>query len=195
MTDARGIAAAGVIALVVTGAHAAYQSWPAARGTEICVPATLVRRPVDMGMAEVRLPFSRIALDVPHTAPAITETFEPVQRTGEWWIAGGGARANARRLRGHPLYLQLAPGQPLWAGGPVEMRASTVSDALVPGAVNLAGTVTLVREDGYIRLDFAFAPMAVPPNVAADARVAAVLRVLPSGRATLVGVIVNGTRY
>jgi hypothetical protein len=195
MTDARGIVAAGVIALVVTGAHAGYRSWPVARGTEICVPATLVRQPGDLGLAEVRLPFSRIALDVPHTTPASTETFEPVRRAGEWWIAGGGAGANARRLRGRPLYLQLVPGQPLWTGGPVDMRASTLSDALMPGAVNLAGRVTLVREDGYIRLDFAFAPMAVPASVPADARVAAVLRVLPSGRATLVGVIANGTRY
>ena len=195
MTDARGIAAAGVIALVVTGAHAGYRSWPVARGTEVCVPATLLRQPVDLGVAEVRLPFARIALDVPHTTPAITETFEPVRRVGEWWVANGGAGANARQLRGRPLYVQLVPGQPLWTGGPVEMRASTVSDALVPDAVNLAGRVVLVCEDGYIRLDFAFAPMAVPASVATDARVAAVLRVLPSGRAALVGVIANGTRY
>ena len=97
------------------------------------------------------------------------------------------------------------------------MRPSTVSDALVAGAINLAGTVTSVREDGYIWLDFGFAPIAVPPDVASGARppvapgprrdgaapippgadpgVAAVLRVLPSGRAALDGVIVSGRRY
>jgi hypothetical protein len=75
------------------------------------------------------------------------------------------------------------------------MRASTVSNALVPGAINLAGIATSVNDDGYITLDFALGPVAVPSHAAADAGVVAILRVLPSGRATLAGVIVNGTRY
>lgn len=217
MTGARGIAAAGAIALVVTGAHAGYRSWPVTHGTEICVPAALVSQSADVGLVTVQLPLARIELDVPHTTPAVSETFERVRRIGGWWVTGGAAGANARKLRGRPLYLQLAPGQPLWPGGPVELRPATVSDSVVGGAINLAGTVTSVREDGYVWLDFAFGPIAVPGDVAARARppvapgprgnrtgpippaadpgVAAVLRVLPSGRAALVGVIVNGTRY
>ena len=217
MTDARGIAGAGAIALVVTGAHAAYRSWPVTQGTEMFVPAAVVRLEGGQGLVAVQLPVARIELDVPHTPPAVHDSFASVQRIGEWWVADGGARANGRRLRGRPLYLQLAPGPPLWAGGPGEMRPSTVSDAPVSGAINLAGTVTSVREDGYIWLDFAFAPIAVPRDVASSARppvspgprrtdagpippgadpgVAAVLRVLPSGRSALAGVIVNGTRY
>jgi hypothetical protein len=217
VTGARGIAAAGAIAMIVTTAHAAYRSWPVTHGTEICVPAAMVSQPAGPTLVAIQLPLARIELDVPHTTPAPGDTFEPVRRVGGWWVAGGSAGTNARRLRGRPLYLQLAPGKPLWPGGPVEMGAATVSDTLVGGAINLAGTVTSVREDGYVSLDFSFGPIAVPRDVALHARpfvapgprgartgplppatdpdVAAVLRVLPSGRAALVGVIVNGTRY
>jgi hypothetical protein len=217
MSGARGIAAAGVIAIVVTSAHAAYRFWPVTHGTEICVPAALLGQPADVAMVAIQLPIARIELDLPHAEPAVTETFERVRRIGGWWITGGAALANAQKLRGRPLYLQLTPGQPLWAGGPVEMRPSTVSDSAIVGATNLAGTVRRVREDGYIWLDFPFGWIGVPRDVAARARpplapgrrandpgpippaadpgVFAVLRVLPSGRAALVGVIVDGTRY
>ena len=218
MSGARGILAAGLVAVAVTGAHGLYRSWPVTHGTEICVPAALFRQPVQVGVVQVRLPLARIALDVPHTAPAVTEAFESVRHIGGWWIAGGDAHANARALRGRELYLQLTAGQPVFAGGPVGMRPVTVSDAAVEGAVNLAGTVSGVREDGYLWLDFSIGWIAVPREIessarpvnapvprtgeaggvaapAADPGVYAVMRVLPSGRAALVGVIVRGTRY
>ncbi|HYT65839.1 MAG TPA: hypothetical protein VEL51_05445 [Vicinamibacterales bacterium] len=74
------------------------------------------------------------------------------------------------------------------------MRASTVSDVRVDGTVNLAGIVT-GASDGYLWVDFSHGTIAVPGRVAADTPVFAVLRVLPSGRSGLSGVIVNGTRY
>lgn len=58
------------------------------------------------------------------------------------------------------------------------MRAATVSDALVDGAINVAGIVVVVREDGYVWLDFSFGPIAVPGDVASHARPFA-----PAGRA------------
>jgi len=216
MNGARGIAAAGVLALVVTSAHAAYRSWPVTHGTEIVVPAAIYAQPADVAMVAVALPFARIELDVPHKTPAVTETFERVGHAGAWWTTGGDDRANSRRLQGRPLYLQLTAAAPLWPGGPVEMRSSTVSDTVVGGAMNLAGTVYRVQEDGYLWLAFPFGSIGVSRDVAAHARplvtprpraanatpqpasdpgVYAVLRVLPSGRAALVGVIVNGTRY
>lgn len=218
MTDPRGILVAGALALVVTGAHAGYRSWPVTHGTEIYVPAALVTQAGSLGPARVELSISRIELlDVPHAPPAVGEAFEPMRAVGGWWVEKGDARANARKLRGRPLYVQLAPGQPLWPNGPAAMRADTVSDALVDGAINVAGIVVAVREDGYVWLDFSFGPIAVPGDVASHARpfapagsrrtgtgpfppaadpsVSAVLRVLPSGRAALVGVFVNGTRY
>lgn len=217
MSGARGIIVAGLVAIGVTGSHALYRVWPATAGTEICVPAALVNQPTDLGLVAVQLPFARIELDVPHTAPAAGDTFERVPRIGEWWTVGGDVTANARRFRGRSLYLQLTAGQPIWPGGPVEMRPSTVSDSAVAGATNLAGIVANLREDGYVWLDFSFGWIAVPKDVAAKARpfapprprndvtapappatdpgVFAVLRVLPSGRAALVGVIVNGARY
>ncbi len=103
------------------------------------------------------------------------------------------------------------------------MRPVTVSDVAVDGAINLAGTVTRVREDGYLWLDFSIGWIGVPSEIESNARpldapaprnagagagaevgaippgadpgVFAVLRVLPSGRAALTGVIVRGTRY
>ena len=74
MNGARGIAAAGVLALVVTSAHAAYRSWPVTHGTEIVVPAAIYAQPADVAMVAVALPFARIELDVPHKTPAVTET-------------------------------------------------------------------------------------------------------------------------
>ena len=197
MTGARGIAIAGLVALTVTSAHAIYRSWPATHGVEIAVPAALVRQPGGLEMVSVQLPLARIALDVPHTGPAVTETFESVRRLGDWWVTGGDALVNMRRLRGRPLYLQLTAGQPAWPGGPAEMRPSTVSVSAVAGATNLAGVVSRVREDGYVWLDFSFGWISVPGPLppSTDPGVFAVVRVLPSGRATLTGVIVNGTRH
>lgn len=194
MTDTRGIAIAGAIALVLTGGHAAYRAWPLARGTEILVPASLVRQAVAPEYVAVRLAFDRIALDVPHAAPPPKEPFEALPRAGDWWMSGAAPHANAVRLRGRPLYVLLAPAPPPTPGGTVEMRPSAVSDTLATGAVNVAGTVTTVRDDGYLWLDFAFAPLTVPAS-APDGPALAVLRVLPSGRAALIGVVVNGSRY
>jgi hypothetical protein len=216
VTGARGIVLAGLVAVTVTGAHALYRSWPATHGVEICVPAALYRQPVQVGVVQVRLAAARIELDVPHVAPPVTEPFERVRTIGGWWPTGGDARANARALRGRVLYLQLGAGEPVMPGGPARMRPVTLSDQPVGGAINLAGTVLRVREDGYLWLDFSIGWIGVPPGVesgarpleapsppaaagppppAADPGVFAVLKALPSGRATLVGLIVNGTRY
>jgi hypothetical protein len=215
VTRVRGVVVAGTFAIAVTGAHALYRSWPAAHGTEILVRAALVRQPSLAGVVRVAVPFDRIALDVPHTSPAVTESFEPVRPIGAWWIRDGDPRANARARRGRLLYLQLTAGQPVSPGGPAVMRPVTVSDVVVPGAINVAGTVTQVREDGYVWLEYPFGWVPVPSTVEARARpergrdhhdgevtppatdsgVFAVLRVLPSGRAALVGVVVDGTRY
>ena len=132
MSSTRGIVAAGVLALAATGVHAGYRSWPAIHGTEIAMAADLIRLPVEMPLVEVRLPIARIALDVPRsTQPAtetqpMTDTFTRVSTSGGWWIASGEPGANARKLRGRSLIFQLSPAGPLWPGGPVEMRASTV---------------------------------------------------------------------
>lgn len=218
MTGPRGILVAGAIAIAVTGAHGTYRAWPAAYGTEIHIPAALMRLPGDLGLVSVQLPLTRLALDVPREQPPSGESFEAVRRIGHWWTDNAPAGANRRRLRGHPLYVQLLPGSPLWPGGPVQMRGSTVSDGPVEGSINLAGIVTGVSDDGSVWVDFSFGPIAVPNEVAAAARsltrdderrpatglstqpatdpgIAAVLRVLPSGRAALTGVIVNGKRY
>jgi hypothetical protein len=217
MTGARGIIVAGVFAVVVAGTHALYRSWPVTHGTEICVPAALYRQPVEVGLVLVQVPFARIALDTSHTTPVVTETYEPVRRIGGWWITGGDKSANMRARRGRPLYLQFTPGQPVLPGGPPVMRPITVSDTAIDGTVNLVGIVVQVREDGYIRLDFPFGWIGVPRDVETHARpldapgprgnntgpippavdpgVFAILRALPSGRAALVGVIVNGQRY
>lgn len=201
MTDQRGIAAAGLIALVVTGAQGLYLSWPATHGTEIYMTAVLARQPAGDEWVTVRLPIARIVTERTEGSAAdraeATESYEYVPRVGDWWIGGGDIRANARKLRGRPLYVQLTPGEPLWPGGPPAMRALSVSNRPVSGAMNIAGTVTMVREGGRLWLDFAIAPIAVPKEVAAAAapRVFAVLRVLPSARAALHGVMVNGARY
>jgi hypothetical protein len=214
MSGARGIAAAGLIAIFVTGARGLYRAWPVTHGIEIYVPAAIFAQPGDLAMVEVRMPFARLELDVPHTTREVGETFEPVRRMGTWWNDGP---SKARALAGRALYLQLLAAEPLWPGGPAAMRPSTVSDGVVNGAINLEGMVSRASESGYIWLDFPFGWIGVPRSVVSHARpfvppgartntrgsippasdpgVFAVLRVLPSGRAALTGVIVNGTRY
>lgn len=143
MNGARGIAVAGIIALLVTAGHAMYASWPVTHGTEIIVPASLVPLPVNDRLVDVRL-------------------------------AAGRVRGDARALRGRKVRIELAPG------------------------LSIAGSAISTREEGYVRLDFGFAPVALPAGVVpppADTSANAVLLVLPSGRAVLTGVIVNGTRY
>lgn len=215
----RGIVIALCLAVVVTSMHAAYRWWPALRGTEILMPAALFRQPAGLNLVLVELPVSRIELDVAHGGPALNETFLSARRAGEWWIESTGSRTNARTLRGRKLYVQLVPGGTAIVGGPSEMRADSVSDVPVPGVMNLAGRVQRVRDDGYLWLDYAVGWIAVPAEVAANARrldandaprrpgpvhvipsatdpgVYAVLRVLPSGRAALTGLIVNSVRY
>ena len=216
MTGARGILAAGLVAVAATSAHAVYRSWPAAYGVEICVTAALYRQPADVPIVGVGLPLERLELDVVHVPPAVAEPFERVRAVGDWWKAGTRKDVNAS-LRGRRVYIQLTAGQPLWPGGPVQMRPDTVSDTVVAGAVNLEATVARARDDGYLWLLFPFGVIPGPGDVAAHARppagaqprssqtgvdmpasdpgVFAVLRVLPSGRSALVAVIVNGQRY
>lgn len=216
MSRARSLLMAGAFAAIVTASHAAYRWWPASRGTEIVVPAAMYSQDDDVPMIRVELPLSHIELDVRHTMPVVTEPFERVRHTGTWWATGQSGPVNARALRGRAVYLQLAAGPLLWPGGPPAMYPASVSDRPVAGAVNLAATVERVREDGYLWLRFPFGLIPVPRDIAAHARsrkepfprptdaappppfdpgVYAVLRVLPSGRATLTGLIVNGTRY
>lgn len=90
--------------------------------------------------------------------PARSRSSSAARTRSIWWGTGGDPRANSRRLRGRALYVQLTPGPALWPEGPAEMRASTVSATPVSGAVILAGIVTSVPEEGYVRLDCAFAP-------------------------------------
>lgn len=218
--SARGIIVALCLAILVTGSHAAYRWWPALRGTEILMPAALFKQPSGFNLVLVQLPIARVELDVAHGGPSLNEAFVSVRRAGDWWIETDGPRKNSRVLRGQQLYLQLVPGGAALMGGASEMRADSVSDAPVAGAMNLAGRVRRVRDDGYLWLDYSVGWIAVSADVAAHARpldmtdaepprrpglrpvppatdpgVYAILRVLPSGRAALTGLIVNSTRY
>lgn len=211
------IALAGLTALALIVSHAAYRAWPGWRGVEIYLPTSLYPvSPADVGYVRIDLPAERLRLEAPRGAnDPRAELFQPVRGIGTRWASGGGAAA-VRGQRGRELFVQLEPDRPLWPQGPVSMRAVSVSDARVTGATNLSGRVTRVDERGRLWLTFGSHQMAVPPEIAARAKpldvaretnrpqtlmgrapdpgTFAIFRVLPSGRAVLAGLIVDGKR-
>ena len=144
------------------------------------------------------------------------ELFQPVRGIGAPWASGGESAATVQRPRGRDLFVQFGPGLPLWPGGPAAMRPVSVSDTRITGVMNLAGHVTRVDERGRLRLTFGSHQVPVPPEVAARAKALdvvrepnrpptargraadpgtfAIFRVLPSGRAVLAGLLLDGKR-
>jgi hypothetical protein len=144
------------------------------------------------------------------------ELFQPVRHAGAGWEFRGGDPASVNRLRGRDLFVQLEPDRPLWPNGPASMRPVSVSDTLITGATNLAGHVNTADERGRFHLTFGSHQMPEPPEVAARAKpldvvrapnrpptargraadpgTFAVFRILPSGRAVLAGLLVDGKR-
>jgi hypothetical protein len=144
------------------------------------------------------------------------ELFQPVRRAGAGWGSRGEGPASVSRLRGRDLFVQLEPDRPLWPHGPVSMRPLSVSRTPIAGATNLGGHVNRADERGHLWLTFDSHQMAVPPEVAArtkpldrvrepnrpptargraaDPGTFAIFRVLPSGRAVLAGLLVDGKR-
>ena len=216
VSAAARIAVAGLTSLALVASHAAYRAWPAWRGVEIYLPVSL--SPADPhGYVRIDIPAERLRVDVPGTTKEPPgEPFQFVRATGATRAALVAGVAGVRRLRGRDLVVQVEPDRPLWPQGPVAMRPVSVSDAPVAGAANLAGLVTRADEHGRLWLTFGSHQMAVPPEVAARAKPLAVarepdrpptapgrppdpgtfaiFRVLASGRATLAGLIVDGTR-
>lgn len=212
------IVAAGLAALATIVSHAAYRAWPAWRGAEIYLPASLYpAEPAGIGYIQLDLPGERLQLDGPHEGNGPqAELFQPVRRAGAGWESRGEGTTSVSRLSGRDLFVQLEPDRPLWPNGPVSMRPMSVSDTPITGVTNLAGHVTRADERGRLRLSFGSHQMPVPPEVAARAKALdvvrepnrpptargraadpgtfAIFRVLPSGRAVLAGLLVDGKR-
>lgn len=204
---------AGLVALALVVSHLAYRAWPGWFGTEIYLPVSMHPvNPPSFGNVGIDFPAERLRLDVPRGASeAPAELFQLVHG------AGFGIEAAAvRRMRGHDLFVQLEPDQPLSPAGPVSMRPVGLSHTPIAGVTNVAGRVTRVETDGRLWLNFGSHQLPVPPDIAGRARpleiirepyrlpevksraadpgTFAILRVLPSGRAVLAGLIVDGRR-
>lgn len=209
------LALAGVFAMLLIASHFAYRAWPAWRGVEVYVPVAIVPSvPARAGYIRLDVPAERVRIEAAHPEDAVPrEPFETVRRIGDWWGPPGQTDVSAWRLRGRRLFVRLQPAEAMWPGGPQWMRATEVSDMPGASAMNVAATV---RRVGRLWLSFGSHELVVPPGVAARARaritvrepgrgpvmvgraadpgVFAVLRVLPSGRAALAGLIVDGAR-
>ena len=218
MSAAARIVLAGVAALALTISHAAYSAWPGWRGVEIYLAASLYPAdPAGTGNVRIDLPAERLRLNVSRGVDEPqAELFQPVRGVGSLWASGSASSSTVRSRRGRDLFVQLAPEQPLWPQGPVSMRPTGVSDTPIAGVINLAGQVTRADARGYVWLTFGSHQMPVPPTIAsrttprdvvrqpnrppetmgrpADPGTFAIFRVLPSGRAVLAGLIVEGKR-
>lgn len=215
-TPAR-VVAAGLASLALVLSHAVYRQWPAWRGVEVYLPAALVpAQPARARYVRVDLPAERLVIEPARPDPDRRDTFEPVRRVGAWWGPAGDEAASAWRVRGRRVFVQLEEAEPMWPGGPAWMRPVAVADAPIDTARNIAATVGSAERSGRLQVSFGSHELLVPREVAARARpratgrvapgspvtygrdrdpgVFAVFRVLPSGRAGLVGLIVDGRR-
>ena len=186
-----------------------YPADPADLGyIRIDLPAERLRVEAPLGLRVVPL---QSAANEPQA-----ELFQPVRGVGAPWASGGEGAATVQRLRGRDLFVQLEPDRPMWPAGPVSMRPVSVSRTPIASATNLAGHVNRVDERGHFWLTFDSHQMPVPPEVAARAKpldrvrepnrpptargraadpgTFAIFRVLPSGRAVLAGLLVDGKR-
>jgi hypothetical protein len=215
------ITLAGLTALSLTGAHAVYRGWPARLGVEIYVPVSMYPAGEgDSGAARsigIDIPAERLRFDVPRADnEPQAELFQSVRLAGALPVSGGEGEGRVPRLRGRDLFVQVEPNEPLWPDGPMSVRPVSVSDARIAGATNLAGHVTRQDERGRIWLTFGSHELTVPAAIAARAKpldvrrapnrppaamgrepdpgTFAIFRVLPSGRAALTGLVVDGKR-
>jgi hypothetical protein len=187
--------AAGLLALATIGGYWCYAAWPAWRGTEIYLP--VLTTPLDTGVVSLELPDERLAPDFPGVTRAPVEAvFVPVRAIGGLWDAKADEAANRLALRGRPLYVQFQPEGSAITGGWVAWRPVSISTGVIEGAVNLQARVLTVDAGGRLQVRYAARMAHLPPELAGAPITAAyvILKVLPSGRHAVTGLIIDGRR-
>ncbi len=173
-----------VIVLLVGAGEWCYLGWPRWFGIEMRVPVRIGSR---AGSRADPAPFyPEFSLQIQAANTTSVPGRSPVEATvvpwlGDVWDEHVPAQTAAARLHGRTAYLQMsgASGQdPLW-------RVKSISLAPVPGASNLRVHINAASSSGHIAVDIY---QGVPSAADIAEGHAALLRVLPSGRAALVAI-------
>ena len=197
MTLRARIIAASLIVLAIVGGLKLYLSWPRWYGTEVLLPVTLGVHG-NGGIITASYPDSRLRLDATNIQAAsakIEVALIDVRSLGVVWDSRHEPALEAGRIRNRTVYLQLKTIGTTAATGEALSHVATISTTLVPGVINLRVEVTNANASAQITVGIAGSNTILPlkPGAALD-HGAAILRVLPSGRHQLVGVIAGGVR-
>jgi hypothetical protein len=168
-------------ALVTLGLGAgtwAYEAWPAWYGQDVTLQGLLLAKDPRTGRASIEFPAAKVRIE----APGIAAYDSPVpsrlvKQIDAVWPPGEDAVQSARLLQRR----EAAAPETEAAYVPV-----SISTAPVSGAINLRARVLLAEPTGRIDLSVGPPLVSVPPGLDESAFVTARLRVLPSGRHTLV---------
>jgi hypothetical protein len=188
-----------VLAALVTlglGAGAwAYEAWPSWRGQEIALQGMLVAKDARSRRASIDFTASsRLKVDVPGALPDdLPVPFQLVRQIGPVWPSGDDPVRSARRLRGRVVYVQMKasqdaapqPGAAYAQPGAAYVPIS-VSTTPIDGAINLRVRVSRAEPTGRFEITLAPPLIPVPSGLDETAFVSVILRVLPSGRHTIV---------
>jgi hypothetical protein len=191
----RRIVTAAIVTLGLGAGAWAYEAWPSWRGQEITLQGMVGPKDARSGRASIEFAATHLKADVPGAHPDDSPVpFHVVRQIGPVWPAGDDAVRTARLMHGRVVYVQARHGQgaaPQPGAAYVQSEERyfmpvSVSTTPVEGAINLRVRVSRAEPTG--RFEIALAPpmIPIPPGLDETAFVSVVLRVLPSGRHTIV---------
>lgn len=183
-------AAAVAIFLIASGAWL-YQLWPRWYGAEVLLPVTL-GTPRSGADVIATFPDSHLRLDAETLEVSDTVRVD-VRSIGVVWDSRNDPTAEASRIRNRTVYLQMTTTDKKSGTGEALWHPVSISTTLVPDVVNLRVEVRESNRAGFIDVDIAGGRVPLQKSLVASPA-AAILKVLPSGRHAIVGVIVNNTR-
>jgi hypothetical protein len=134
-------------------------------------------------------PSGRVLLAIPNAeADDSPIPAHEVREIGPVWPATTNPVRGARLMHGRTLYLQVER-RATAEGGSALAEPVSISTTPVAGATNLRVRVTKATPSGRLYLAIGPGVYPAPSTLAPDALTAAVLRVLPSGRFAMVGLV------
>ena len=184
-------------ALAVATGMWLYGQWLAWFGQEILVPIAAGNRGNPGQNVIAHYPDARLHLETSHTFATSGKQEVPrieVRSIGVVLDDSVDASRQSSNLRTRVVYLQMKPDETPARQISGVWKPVSVSLTPVPGAFNLQASVRSV--DGAGNIDVSYAPDQLPlQRLPADNQhMAGILKVLPSGRAALVGLIAGNQR-
>ena len=173
-----------------------YLQWPRWYGTEVLLPVELKTEGAAPGAVVASYPDARLQLDASNTLEATGKTQMPritVRSVGVVWDSRHDPTAEAASLRSRTVYVQVKTIDKTTTMGEALSHVVSISTTLVPEAINLRVQVTATNPSAQINLGIAGGRLPLAADTAL-AQAAAILKVLPSGRHAIVGVIAGGKR-